>query len=886
MAEVQLLSDKIQQEWETLLQYGIAKKEIKGYIKSNLNPIFLDREYQIEAVSKFDFYLNVSRSKPSGVPIHLLFNMATGSGKTVMMAANILELYTKGYRNFIFIVNSTNIIKKTIANFIEKDNPKYLFANKVIFDFNEININAVENFETVPTDDINILFSTIQGLHSRLDKPREGQITFESLAENKIVILSDEAHHLNVLTKSSKNKGEEEEEKNWETTINKVLAGNPENILLEYTATVDLKHPKILEKYTDKIFVRYSLKEFRNDGFSKEIKLIKSDLTHEQRILQALILNFFRQKVANKSSIQSPYLPFKSVILFKSSSIEESKAHYANYLIQIKRINTKEINSLETVGAQTLKKALKYFEEQGITRQQLCDEIKDTFREERCIVINNEQASEEHQIELNQLEGDKNEYRLIFTVKMLTEGWDVLNLYDIVRLDESKGTKSSTTSEVQLIGRGARYFPMSISAGDEMFQRKLDKDLGNTLRCLEELYYHSINDNTYIKSITKELEEQGIYNHEQEDPIRLKVKERFKKTSFWDDGLIFTNEKIEKDPKKVTSLIQIHESSLQYKFHIGSSATQELVVFNEDDQTQKNIPKDPKSKNFPWSIENIGVDICLKAMDKIPFYQFSHLNRMLPNLKSKKQFITDENYIAKVPLTVVANEERIKTLTPKEKLQIAENMLLAIKNDISAKITKYEGSKEFEGRPLKSYLQNDILMMVQEPADDSKKQYGLAMTGNRVEEFKMNVADKDWYIYEENYGTSEEKYFVKYLEVVVDELRKQYTDIYLLRNERLFQIYSFSDGAAFEPDFVLFLKEKDTEKKLTYQLYIEPKGDGYIEKDKWKEEFLEQINVKAKIKKVDLLYEDEKFKVIGLPFYNFQTRQKFEIKFKEKLIIK
>lgn len=228
----------------------------------------------------------------------------------------------------------------------------------------------------------------------------------------------------------------------------------------------------------------------------------------------------------------------------------------------------------------------------------MCDEIKDTFREERCIVINNEQASEEHQIELNQLEGDKNEYRLIFTVKMLTEGWDVLNLYDIVRLDESKGTKSSTTSEVQLIGRGARYFPMSIAAGDEMYQRKLDKDLGNTLRCLEELYYHSINDNTYIESITKELEEQGIYNREQEDPIRVKVKEQFKQTSLWDDGLIFTNERIKKDPKKVTSLKQIHESGLQYKFHIGSSATQELVVFNEDDQNQRTYQKIQNQKTF------------------------------------------------------------------------------------------------------------------------------------------------------------------------------------------------------------------------------------------------------------------------------------------------
>jgi type III restriction enzyme len=886
MAEVQLLADKIQQEWDFAIQYGIAQKEVKDYIKSNLNPIFLDRPYQIEAVSKFNFYLNLSKNKPKGSPIHLLFNMATGSGKTVMMAANILELYTKGYRNFIFIVNSTNIIRKTIANFTQKDDPKYLFAPKIIFDFKEININEVENFETVPGEDINILFSTIQGLHGKLDKPKESQITFESLSENKIVILSDEAHHLNVLTKNSKNKGEEEEEKNWESTINKVLAGHSENILLEYTATVDLKHPKILEKYTDKVFVRYSLKEFRNDGFSKEIKLIKGELTHEERILQALILNLYRQKVANNRNIQSPYLPFKAVILFKSSSIAESEQHFERYLTQLKKLNSKQINEIKEVGGSTLKKALSFFEVLGISNQQLCEELKDNFREERCIVINNEKSSEEHQIELNQLEGDKNEYRVIFTVKMLTEGWDVLNLFDIVRLDESKGTKATTLSEAQLIGRGARYFPMSISTGDEMYQRKLDKDLGNTLRCIEELYYHSINDNTYIETITKELEEQGIYSREQEDPIRVKVKEGFKQTSLWEDGFIFTNEKIKKDSKKITSLKQIHESGLQYKFHIGNSSTQELIVFNEEEQKLNKLPKEQNTKNIPWTIENIGVNICLKAMDKIPFYQFEHLNRLLPNLKSKKQFLTDENYVAKVPLTIIANEERIKTLKAKEKLQIAENVLSAIKNDISSKITKYEGSTVFEGKPLKSYLQNDILMMVSVPVDDSKKQYGLPMTGNRVDDFRMNVAEKDWYIYEENYGTSEEKYFVKYLEVVITELKKKYTDIYLLRNEKLFQIFNFSNGAAFEPDFVLFLKEKDTEKKLTYQLFIEPKGDGFTDKDKWKEEFLEQINVKAKIKKIDMLYEDEKFKVVGLPFYNYQTRQKFEDKFKEKLKIK
>lgn len=48
-------------------------------------------------------------------------------------------------------------------------------------------------------------------------------------------------------------------------------------------------------------------------------------------------------------------------------------------------------------------------------------------------------------------------------------------------------------------------------------------------------------------------------------------------------------------------------------------------------------------------------------------------------------------------------------------------------------------------------------------------------------------------------------------------------------------------------------------------------------------EFLEQINIKAKIEKAEMLYEDDKFKIFGLAFYNYQTRNKFEKKFKEVL---
>ncbi len=101
---MEFLADKIQSYWKD----GFINYTERDYIKSNLNPMFLDRLYQQEAIAKFDFYLNKFPARPKDKPIHLLLNMATGSGKTVLMAANMLELYTKGYRNFIFIVNSSS----------------------------------------------------------------------------------------------------------------------------------------------------------------------------------------------------------------------------------------------------------------------------------------------------------------------------------------------------------------------------------------------------------------------------------------------------------------------------------------------------------------------------------------------------------------------------------------------------------------------------------------------------------------------------------------------------------------------------------------------------------------------------------------------------------
>src|SRR5699024_7067259 len=137
---------------------------------------------------------------------------------TLIMAGLMIYLYEKGYRNFLFFVDSTNIIEKTRENFLNPNASKYLFADKIQIDDRQIQINEVDNFSSANPNDINIVFTTIQGLHRRLNEPRENAITFEDFESQKVVLLSDEAHHINAETKSQsqRNKSETENLSTWE----------------------------------------------------------------------------------------------------------------------------------------------------------------------------------------------------------------------------------------------------------------------------------------------------------------------------------------------------------------------------------------------------------------------------------------------------------------------------------------------------------------------------------------------------------------------------------------------------------------------------------------------------------------------------------------------
>ncbi len=839
----------------------ISKVTIPKIISENLNPRFEIRPYQKEAFQRFFLFYENSFGGKQNKPYHLNFNMATGSGKTLIMAGLILSLFEKGYRNFIFFVNSTNIIEKTKDNFLNSPSLKYLFANHTLtYEGKEIKLNEVQNFEAGNRDNINISFTTIQKLHGDLTTPKENSITIEDFKEYKVVLIADEAHHFNTATRN----GDNELFESWENTVLKILGQNNDNILLEFTATLDLEHPEILRKYQNKIIFKYNLKQFRLEGYSKEINLLRSNFEQSDRILQAIILSQYKQEVATTHGVN-----VKPVILFKAKrTIAESEENKKKFHHLIENLTNKQIEHIALNSTvPIIKAAFAFFESHNISYEILKSRLKSNFEESKCISANNDLEKEKNQIVLNSLEHPDNPYRAIFAVQKLNEGWDVLNLFDIVRLyvgRDSKGNQvgATTISEAQLIGRGARYFPFKVSNDQEFFSRKYDKDLSNDLRVLEELYYHAQEDSRYISELTSALVESGIYENEENLVEKeLILKDSFKKTKFYKTGLVHYNEKVPKSFNHVKSIADMGVSRRNFEIKLHSGAGGIITVLEETKDS-----KEAESAKKPLEIELKGIQHHIKrrVLCDNPFFRFESLKKYFKNLKSLSEFIDSNEYLNSLSITLVSTDKQLKELTNKDYYYALGKLLNQIEDEIKGNLTEYVGTRSFKYSSIHSIFQNKTIR--------------INKNDERLSGQEEVVGEADWYVYNANYGTTEEKAFVKMFAQRYEHLKKTFKEIYLVRNERVLKIFNFEDGQAFEPDFILFAKQKEGE-QLIYQVFIEPKGSGFIAKDMWKERFLKEIREL----KTTIEISTDKYLITGVPFYNNENENEFKIAFEEAL---
>lgn len=860
----------IYETYDTVSRSGFKdfRTDLPDYLTKNLKyPL---RPYQQEAIGR---YLHYKTDNNRVIPEQVLYNMATGSGKTLLMAAIILEKYQQGERNFIFFVNNDNILTKTRDNFLESASGKYLFAEKIVMDGRIVTVREVTDFSDSRDDSINIVFTTIQKLHQDLNTPRENRLSYEQFKDISVVMLADEAHHLN----AGLSKSEKDDNTSWTSTIETIQKTAKKSSIFEFTATIDLTNPTLAQKYEKSLLFKYDLKEFRLDKYSKDVlfHLVDGDVNH--RMLQAIIISQYRKKIALKNGIN-----LKPLVMFKSQKIAESQENldaFLGVLDNLSSVNIQEQRNLVSEvdeKSSILKKAFSYFETVGISDTDLVAELQEDFRKERLLLVDGKNKNKDSLHLLNTLEQPSNEIRAIFAVDMLNEGWDVLNLFDIVRLYDTRDGKTmkngfvpgkTTNTEKQLIGRGARYFPFVTGDNlEEKYIRKFDDNENNELRVIEQLHYHSANNPRYISELKQVLRESGIFDDQNLEERELKLKESFKKTRTYTDGVVWMNRRLSYEQilgERQESLFDMSFIPKSFEVKLPTQGVRDIEAFDEATYVSDSL----EALTFKFS-RVIGDNIARTAINRNKKFSFDNLQKAFVALGSVSAFI---GMLADIDIRVESQYQMMSDLTPDDKLYITEKLLHHIEKDLIATEERFFGSEKFEQYKIKDLFEDNILRKYT-INHQSQAEFGLSQKNPAETKYFEDLDNLDWYAYDDNFGTSEEKLLVRLIKDLMVELEEKWTDIYLLRNEKAVKIYSFDRGQAFEPDFLMFANDKNTG-NVSWQIFIEPKGSQFLDSDNtfknskegWKQEFLHQISERDEAR---TLVDDDRYRIVGLPFFN------------------
>lgn len=699
---------------------SIFARSLPDAIEANLNPKFAIRPYQKKALQLLDLYTEEYLIRNLGIR-QLLFHMATGSGKTLIMAGAILNLYRLGFRNFLFFVDSTSIINKTRDNFLNKSSSKHLFSSSISIDGQPVQIQEVDNFQASNPDAINIVFTTIQGLHTQIRNPRENALTIDDFRGFDIVLISDEAHHINADTRQHASQQEIDvlESPSWENTVESIFNANPQNILLEFTATMDFDNAGIADKYIPRLIFDYPLREFRMDGYSKEVTVLQTETEIMSRALGAIVLSQWRRKIFADNR-----LSIKPVVLFKARTIKESEAFQQEFQDCLRTLSAETLLNLKNASEGILTAAFEYLENSGTSLETFAMEIQEDFSQEKQLSVNSKSATENNQIILNSLEDRDNEFRAIFAVDMLNEGWDVLNLFDIVRLYDTRDAKANkvgktTMSEAQLIGRGARYFPFKTQDDQEIDKRKFDSDIENPLRLCESLVYHSAYNPRYIQELNSALREIGLVATETV-AREMTLKASFRDSATFKNGMLFVNALIKKDYSQIVGL-ESYLASQTFKIEMNTGFSLSTQIFENEGSAKKR-----SRKNFEITLSELNRHVIRKAINKSSFFTFQNLKEYLPNLSSIDEFISNSNYFGGVKVSVDGPAEDLSGLNMDDQLDIALSVCADIETRMRSQKTDYVGSTEFKPVPMNSVVKDKVINIAND--DAGNKELGRSMS--------------------------------------------------------------------------------------------------------------------------------------------------------------
>lgn len=210
----------------------------------------------------------------------LAYWMATGSGKTLLLHCNYMQMrhYAKEWENIILITPNEGLSRQHYEDMRLSGIPAKLYTGSE---------------ESLKTRDGEVLILEI----TKLVRYKEGggmSVDVDRFAENRNLVLIDEGH-----------KGQKSEEQTWKK-LREHLARGADSFIIEYSATfgqiITGKKGELLQEYGRSIIIDYSYRHFYADGYGKDFSVFNIDADREgyseeqtDLLMTAGLLGFYEQ---------------------------------------------------------------------------------------------------------------------------------------------------------------------------------------------------------------------------------------------------------------------------------------------------------------------------------------------------------------------------------------------------------------------------------------------------------------------------------------------------------------------------------------------------------------------------------------------------------------
>jgi type III restriction enzyme len=473
-------------------QYKIAVGSPSPKTIENFNKIqqllkFPLRPYQIEALSAFQLFekdrfdsrslkeKTIQTSKDDAdklIQWHKVgFEMATGSGKTLLMGAMILDLWHKGHRDFLILTPNTILFDKTIENFTPRA-VKSIFGDGWNLTYNLVTGNSYRDKTCNWEEDRDISFyvfnmqkfydkasssvqsdgeDTMKGtpyvrrpLEESLWRDKSGNHTIsfvEFLRERRPVIISDEAHHY--------------QQKKTTEAIFELLP----SAVLEFTAT-SLEKGEESEDFGQNNLYKYPMQRYITEGYGKRIFAVGCGTSDEktsdevsssdkQKLVWGMLIHLLKHE--SLVAVNAPVK--KTMLLTKARSIKHADAvdsYLKNWPDSVSGELDDVLEQVNREGTDIAKIVRLYIP------QNKSELVKKLSRVAKSVfTIHSENKSDEETwTEYQTL--DDNKAEIVNQVRIFTEGVDYDNFYTIVVLGDT--VEKVGLAAAQLIGRGLRLY--------------------------------------------------------------------------------------------------------------------------------------------------------------------------------------------------------------------------------------------------------------------------------------------------------------------------------------------------------------------------------------------------------------------------------------------